>query len=157
MAREGGIEKISTFKKKKKSSKFLSLLYTGLGLSLLFAEGLELDEKTHWQIHRHAPRSACVSLLCVCLCMFGYMFASLFVCMCALRHTLLQPCNLRISLQEWVPTHIRNTVSFVPFKQVADCFNKKKCESALNKDLASRYCNIETAQNTVSALPKQTA
>jgi len=57
------------------------------------------------------------------------------------------------------PTHIRNTFPFVPFKQVADCFNKKikKCESALNKYLALWYCNNETAQNTVSALLKQTA
>jgi len=70
-----------------------------------------------------------------------------------------QPCSLHISLQELDPTHIRNTFPFVPFKQVADCFNKKnkKCESALNKYLALRYCNNETAQNTVSALPKQTA
>ncbi len=142
MAREGGIERINACKKHYMS---LSLLHTGLGLSLLFAEGLELDEKTHWQIHRHAPWSACVSLLCVCVCVcvcvslyvWVHVCISVFVCV---RHTPPQPCSLRISLQEWDPTRICNTFSFLPFKQVAGCFNK---DTWISSELRSRSTELQ--------------
>lgn len=121
MAREGGIERISACKKQ-----YISLSTLALGCLFCLQKVLSSMKRPIGKYTGMLPEVlSCLSCVCVCLClcMSECMFASL-CCVCALRHTPPQPCSLRISLQEWDPTRIRNTFSFLPFKQVADCFNK---------------------------------
>lgn len=125
MAREEGIEKISTCKKAVHFSLFSTL---ALGCLFCLQKVLSSMKRPIGKYTGMLPEVlACLFCVFVFVCLSACLYLCLFVCVCvcALRHTLLQPCSLRISLQEWDPTCIRNTFSFVPFKQVADCFNKK--------------------------------
>lgn len=122
MAWEKGIEKISTCKKAVHFS-----LFSTLALGCLFCLQKVLSSMKR-PIGKYTGMLPEVLACLFCVFVFVCLSACLHLCLCvrALRHTLLQPCSLRISLQEWDPTRIRNTFSFVPFKQVADCFNQKK-------------------------------
>ncbi len=137
MAREGGIERINACKKHYMS---LSSPHWPWVVSSVcrrswarWKDPLANTPACSLKCLRVSFVCVCV---CVCVCVWVHVCISVFVCV---RHTP-QPCSLRISLQEWDPTRICNTFSFLPFKQVACCFNK---DTWISSELRSRSTELQ--------------